>query len=385
MAVELATNPVNSYELTVETPIAIETMIKVLSIEDMPMIGGINSDGYPVLSSKPVSNKIFHWQDQDLPVPRTTAAEALDAVETDVDLATGTGVSFAAGDAIKIDDEVMFITAVATDTLTVVRGSAGTTAAVHADGADVIGIGTVLDEGDVGDQQFRGREKRFNFTQIWTSKINMTRTAQQIPKYGVPSEHGNLVRQVMLSEGINMENTLLYGVRWESDPRRTTGGLTFFITTHVLDNAASGNWLTIAGIEAAQQLSYDSGGMFTEVISIPKNFQALNNISGNERVRTEVMDPLRGRQIATSVVTEFGQVNLRRNRHCRATDAFGVNPEDLEQKIMQPMITQPLAKVDDRDQWMFVTERGFKVEGERHMVRWNGLDNTAALPSSGLV
>lgn len=380
---EVANNPLDSYDLTLETKINIDELIKLMNVEDLPMLGGVNTDGYPMVSKVPVDNTIFYWQEQDMPIPRTLLAEAgFDAVETDLTVTTGTGVSFAAGDAIRVGAEVMFISNVVGDVLTVTRGFAGTTGAAAAEGAEVIGLGTILPEGDIGEQQFRGRDKYSNYTQIWTSKINMTRTSQVIPKYGVPSELGNLVRQVMLSEGINMEQAALYGVKFQSDPRRSTGGLAFFLA-NTIANGVSGNWLTVSGIEAQQQGSYDNGGMFTHIVSKPKNFQALNNVSGNERVTTvDVTDDYRGRQRAQVVMTEFGEVVLVRNRYVRSSDAFGINPEDFIYRQLQPMIMQPLAKTDDRDKWMFVAEGGFEVKGQDHQVYWTGLDNTQALPAN---
>lgn len=381
-----AGNPVDSYDLTVETKINIDELIKLLNVEDLPMLGGVNSDGYPMVSKVPVDNTIFYWQEQDMPIPRTTVATALATTVTSLVVATGTAVSFAPGDAIRIRNEVLFITGVdtATDTLTVTRAFAGTSdpGNDHAIGQEVIGLGTILDEGDIGEQQFRGRDKYSNYTQIWTSKINMTRTSQVLPKYGVPSELGNLVRQVMLSEGINMENAALYGVKYQSDPKRATGGLAYYLANTVA-NGVSGNWLTVAGIEVQQQAAYDNGGMFTHIVSKPKNFQALNNVAGAERIQTvEVTDAYRGRQRAQVVVTEFGEVVLVRNRYVRATDAFGINPEDFIYRSLQPMVMQPLAKTDDRDKWMFVCEGGFEVKGQDHQVYWTGLDNTQALPSN---
>lgn len=379
----IANNPLDSYDLTLETKINIDELIKLMNVEDLPMLGGVNTDGYPMVSKVPVDNTIFYWQEQDMPIPRTLLAESgFDDVETDLTVTAGTGVSFAAGDAIRVGAEVMFISAVTADVLTVTRGFAGTTAAAAALGAEVIGLGTILPEGDIGEQQFRGRDKYSNYTQIWTSKINMTRTSQVIPKYGVPSELGNLVRQVMLSEGINMEQAALYGVKFQADPRRSTGGLAFFLA-NTIANGVSGNWLTVSGIETQQQASYDNGGMFTHIVSKPKNFQALNNVSGNERVTTvDVTDDYRGRQRAQVVMTEFGEVVLVRNRYVRASDAFGINPEDFIYRQLQPMIMQPLAKTDDRDKWMFVAEGGFEVKGQDHQVYWTGLDNTQALPAN---
>lgn len=381
---ETAVNPMDSYDLTVETPINIDTLIKLLNYDELPMLGGTGADGFPTIAKSPVDNTIFYWQTQDLPVPRSTVDTALTTTTTSLVLATGGGVSFAVGDAIKVGDEIMYISAISTDTLTVTRAQAGTSdpGTTYATGTDVIGLGTFLDEGDIGTQQFRGRDKHSNYTQIWTSQINMTRTQQRIPKYGVPSELGNLVRQVMLSEGQNREQAFLYGEKFQSDPKRMTGGLSYYLTSNVIGNGASGDWLTVTEIEARQQVSYDAGGMFNTIVSRPRNFAALNNAEGAERVRTDWTDEYRGRRRATSVVTEFGEVELFRNRHVKATDAFGLNREDLSEKVFQPMVMQPLAKTDDRDKWMFVCEGGFQVKGQEHMVYWNGLDNGAAFPSN---
>lgn len=380
---QIAVNPMDSYDLTTETKINIDELIRFLNYDDLPMLGGVNADGFATIAKVPVDNTIFYWLEQNMPVPRSTVGTTLTTGTTSLVLPAGEGVKFAVGDAIRIRNEVLFITAIATDTLTVTRGSGGTSdpGTSHTAGTDVIGLGTVLDEGAIGTQQFRGRDKYSNYTQIWTSQINMTRTQQRIPKYGVPSELGNLVRQVQLSEAINMEQVFLYGKKWQSDPRRTTGGLSEFLTTNVIANGTSGNWLTVDEIEARQQVAYDAGGLFDCIVSRPRNFAALNDTTNTERVRTDWQDQYRGRRRAVSVVTEFGEVELYRNRHVRASDAFGINREDLAQRVFQPMVVQPLAKTDDRDKWMFVAESGFQVKGQTHMIYWNGLDNTQAIPA----
>jgi hypothetical protein len=62
-------------------------------------------------------------------------AEDLDASETGVDVADGT--LYSVGQTIKIDSEDMYISAIATNTLTVVRAMNGTTAAVHTNGTAI--------------------------------------------------------------------------------------------------------------------------------------------------------------------------------------------------------------------------------------------------------
>lgn len=69
----------------------------------------------------------------------TTVNEALDASETGVDVVDGTVLEV--GQTILIDSEQMYISAIASNTLTVTRGVNGTTAATHASGA-AIGVYT---------------------------------------------------------------------------------------------------------------------------------------------------------------------------------------------------------------------------------------------------
>lgn len=380
---ETATNPIDSTELVVETPINIDTLIYMLNPDDLPMLGGVNSDGFPIMSRKPVDNTVFFWLEDEFLVPRCDLAEDLTDSETDVDVTPGSGERFAAGDAILIDNELMFISGVTNDTLTVTRGQGGTSNVVHSTGAEVIGVGTVLAEGSIGDEQFTGRTKKSNYTQIWTSKISITRTARAIPKYGMPGgELPRQTRKIVLAEGVNMEQAALYGVKYQSGNVRATGGLSAFITSNVYDNAASGDHLTVNEIQRAQQDAYNEGGMFTHVIANAPNFEALNNLAGNERIRTvEITDSRRGRVRATVVVTEFGETMLSRNRYLKRTDAFGVNPSGLTYRVFQPWIMQPLAKTDDKDNFMFVAEGGFQVKGERHMCRWTGLDASGAMPA----
>lgn len=379
MAEQLA-NPIHSNDLTVETKVNIDELIYMLNPDDLPLLGGVNADGFPTIPRQPVDNTEFSWLEDEFKTPRTTAAEALDATETGVDVAAGEGERFAAGDAIRIDDEVMTVSSVSNDTLTVVRGAAGTSAATHADGAEVIGIGTLLAEGSIGDEQFTGRSKYSNYTQIWTSKIQITRTAQRIPKYGIANELARQTRKIMLAEGVNMEQALLYGVKYQSGTTRSTGGLAQFITSNTNSSA---DWLTVENIEDAQQTAYDAGGQFTAIVSNPANFGALNNLSGAERIQTvTIEDERRGRRRATSVVTEFGDVLLVRNRYCKAADAFGINRENVIYRVFQPMVMQALAKTDDKDNYMFVAEGGFEVKGQSHMYRWTALDSTATLPST---
>lgn len=64
-----------------------------------------------------------------------TLNEALDASETGIDVTSG--AAFSEGQTILVDAEQMYVTAIATNTLTVVRGANGTTAATHLTAAPI--------------------------------------------------------------------------------------------------------------------------------------------------------------------------------------------------------------------------------------------------------
>lgn len=389
MAEKLAGPAFYSYNLTVETKVNIDELIYVLSPTDLPLLTGVGSDGMAVMPRDPVDNTTFSWLEEEVPLPRATLNTTVNSSVTSIVLNTGEGVKFAVGDAILIDDEVMLVTAIntSTDTLTVTRGSAAetnTTAASHTAGAEVLGIGTVLIEGSIGSANFQGRDKYSNYTQIWSKKIQVSRTEQRIPKYGVPNELNRQMMNRLQHLNLGIEHAAMYGVKHQhsTNNRRQTGGLDVFITTNV-DSAAT--WLTVDNIEARQQVAYDNGGMFDAIIARPAAFQALNNTAGTERVQTvTIEDARRGRRRAQVVMTEFGDVELVRDRWAKKTDAFGVNRSNFIYRVFQPLVTEKLAKTDDTDTYMMVTEGGFEVKGQAHMCKWTALDPTAALPT-GLV
>lgn len=386
MAAELIEGPSwFSFNLTVETPINIDTAIYMITPDDLPLLFGVNADGMSVLPSAPTTNKEFFWMEEAVPLPRATLNEDLDASETLVDVVAGEAVKFAVGDQIRIDDELMDVTDinVSTDVLTVIRGSAainGSTAATHTTGAEVVGVGSVLIEGAVGNANFQGRDKFSNYCQIWSKKMNVSATEQVIPKYGIPSEQAHQMMNMIHHNAVGMEQAALYGIKFQhaSTFRRQTGGLKYYIE----NINSTDTWLTVPGIERELQGAWDRGGKFDVVMGRPSAFDALNNTDGSERVtQVDLTDSRRGRVRAETIITEIGAVTLVRNRWVRRHEAFGFSRENFIHRKLRPMITVPLAKTDDTDTWMIVCEGGFEVKGQDHMTQWSGLNDESEFPA----
>jgi len=388
MAEELKGPAAYSYNLTVETPIDIDQMIYILSPATMPLVHGIDSDGVPLLPSSPTGDVIFYWLEEDVPLPRATLAVAIpDGVATTFTVGTAEAVKFRVGDQLRIDDEIMIVTDINTTTevVTVTRGSAtetNTTAVAHVIGSEVIGMGSLLIEGAVGASNFKGRDKFSNYNQIFSTTVQMSRTEQSIKKYGVPSELARQMANALHTTGVGLEQAAMYGHKFQhaTNFRRQTGGLKDFITTNINTGDL---WLTVDTVQDMQQRIYNAGGDPADIYIMgqPALFDALNNTSGSERVQAvDVDDSRRGRKRALSVNTEFGTVMLARNRWTKATDAFAIKRSGFSKRVLQPMITQKLAKTDDTDKYLMVTEFGFQVKGQAHMGIWTGLNPNAQMP-----
>ena len=83
------------------------------------------------------------YQSSGDPIPKNLLNEALDTTETAVDV--DEGGQFSVNEMIQIDDEIMLITAISTNTLTVTRGYRDTTAATHAEDSEIKTINVVSD------------------------------------------------------------------------------------------------------------------------------------------------------------------------------------------------------------------------------------------------
>ena len=87
------------------------------------------------------------WNGVDTDELTTTLAEDLNASETGVDVASATGIS--TSDVIDVGGELMLVSGISSNTLTVTRGHGGTTAAVHSSGELVrlvLGNATAADD-----------------------------------------------------------------------------------------------------------------------------------------------------------------------------------------------------------------------------------------------
>ena len=377
---------VTSYDLAVGVKINMDELIYMISPTDSPFINGIGTDGRQLLSSSPVDQQEFKWMDEELLIPRATVTDtgAAGAGATDVTVSTSDIYKFQVDDLITIGEADAAVNA-AVKRVTHVNNTAGVltladwansdawpaTTAAHAD--TVICVGTALVEGsDPGEARSADRTIRTNCTQIFgPTPIHMSRSEQQVTRYGVSDEFAKQVYGRSVENVITREQAYLYGQynNDTSNKRRSTGGLNY----HITSNTDTTTTLTLPALEALQQKCYNAGGMPDLLIANPASFATLNDSDNTETVRHVIDDPRRGRVPTMSIFTEFGETQAVRNRWCHAETAFLVAKEGISRRVMQPLVVEALAKTGDSDKVQIVCEEGLQVKGEQHMGKFTNL------------
>ncbi len=371
------TGMATTYDLTVGVVVNMDEAIYMLSPVDTPLLTGMGSDGLTVIGSEPVDERVFSWMDDSILTPRSQLAAVLTTTGTTVQVQSGHGTRFSGGDLITFKrdgavNEVARVTTITTDVLTVTREWSGTGVQV-ASGELVVALGTALPEGSNPEQaRATDRVENSNVTQIFgPTKVDLSRTEQQVRKYGVSNEFAHQLAQRMKENAIQREQAFLYGAKVDSTSleARSTGGLRSFI----LSNLSSSTQLTVTAIETVQQSAYNSGGFADVVMANPVAFSDLNDNNNTATVRETIDDPMRGRTRVQWVDTEFGSVLMARNRWMFPNDAFGITRENVRRRVIQPLIFERLAKTGDSDQGQIVCEEGLEVKGEEHLFRFHTL------------
>ena len=171
--------------------------------------------------------------------------DSINEIATAVNLAAG----YAAGDtSVVVDDgavvekyaliyvprtgEILRATSVSTNTMTVARGQAGTTAAALLDNDELVMLNSSYSENAVsGDATFKNTTFDYNYTQISRTPYGNSRTEQGVKKYGIDNSYDKKKKRTLIDMLRKNNGNMWLGGRSvdTSNEFRTTGGVLSFI------------------------------------------------------------------------------------------------------------------------------------------------------------
>jgi len=167
----------------------------------------------------------------------------------DTQFVVDNGSRFRVGDQIQVEssEELMLVTAISTNTLTVVRGYAGTTPEALADNKVINILGNAALEGaDKPDVRFTNRVRCGNYTQIFTAAVEVSGTDMAASHLGLADEM-DYQKQERLRELLrDLENSVMNGGQPAGNPegsgsvRRSIKGIIKHLSTNVFHTGDSG-------------------------------------------------------------------------------------------------------------------------------------------------
>ncbi len=204
-----------------------------------------------------------------------------DAGANTTSITVADGTLFRAGDQVQGlgKNEVVLVTAVSGNTLTLVRGYGGSTAQPLADTTKVGIIGNAALEGaDAGAPRFTVRSRRSNYTQIFSAAVQVSGSEAAVRSVGVQDEV-DYAKTSRLRELLrDLENTLINGVaptatqEGSATVRRTLRGILASITTNQMTpgngNIPSADELSEEQVNGALRTVWEASGSKPDLIVV---------------------------------------------------------------------------------------------------------------------
>lgn len=345
------------------------------------------------MAKESVDDPEFSWWQEKLLPTRLSINDSTGYTTTNTTLTIlADGLKLVPGDLLMLektevavlDNEIVQVSAVTSDTVIVVkRGRANTTPTAIADGAYFTKIGSAFEEGSLSpDISQRNPTKSTNYCQIFKTTVGITGTAEKI-KIRTGDGWKQDKKRKSFDHSVDMEMAFLYGVPYEdtsgTKPKRFTGGLRSFITTNVTLFATTPTEDTIlAALYPVFDYSKDSSAGDQRVVFAGNG--ALNTL--NKLARGSGTSQLR---VLNETVKIYG-MNLQRwvmpqgelaikthplmNLHGRFTNCmFVIDPTNIKYRPLRDTSFKDNTQANDSDsrQGYWLTEAGIEVQHEYTM------------------
>lgn len=316
------------------------------------------------------------WFEDEAYGDKTKATATAAAAATTITVADG-GV-FEAGYVVKINDELLLVTTVAGNDLTVSRGYAGTTAgAVAVDDEVVFQFVEGKEGSDARPARYKARVPKSNFTQIFDGTISISRTAAVTSQHGIDDLYAYEKAKKEKELALQLEKAVINGVKYLSPNglTRQMGGLKHFITTNVLNGAGADISTDILN-DAFQAIAEKTGqnvGAGYKIIVSPKQKRAISKMDF-DKVNLDRKDNGRG-QVVDYFVGDFGEAEIVVNPNLSADEILIVDANRIKIRPLtdSQFSHEYLGKKGDYFEGQIVGEYTLELHQEKAHARIKGL------------
>lgn len=344
------------------------------------------------MATEKTNDPEFAWWEEELKPVRLQTNGVMNTTSTTVFVVAAETASISgalnlvAGDVLLIETsdattaEIVRVNGVANDTtFDVIRAQAGTSAAAIPNTTNITKVGNIFSEGSTSPTvSSRNPTKKLNYTQIFKTAYDITRTASQ-----TNARTGDLLKnerkRKMFDHSVALEFAFIFGKPLETTgtngkPLRFTGGLRHFITSNVVVYATTPTETTFMNA-VTPMFDFDAGGGNERIMFCGNGFlNSLNRLAkAGMQVRTDEVVRLYGMELQKWILPQ-GTLYLRThplfNVHSRYTySAFGIAPSAIKYRPLQDTTFQDNIQANDADeikgQWL--TECGLEIWHERTM------------------
>lgn len=307
----------------------------------------------------------------------TTVTNALTDVATTLKVADGS--IFEAKHVVKVGDELLLVTAVVGNDLTVTRGYAGTTAAAAIVGAKVeFQFVEGVEGADARKARYKSRVRRSNLTQIFDESISISGTAAATSEYGIDDLYEYEKQKKILELALQVEKAVINGIKYESaDGKvRQMGGIRQFIASNVI-NATGSSKTVLDQLGDAFQAIYEAGGFATggnyKIVVGAKQKRAIS-ASKEANVQLTRQDNERG-VVVDHFLSDFGAAEIVLNNNLAPDEILIIDVNRVEIKPLQgrDFGHTYLGAKGDYVEGQIVGEFTLKLEQEKAHARIKGL------------
>lgn len=285
---------------------------------------------------------------------------------------------FRIGDLLKVEQELVRVTATAANTVTVTRAWGGSTNVVHAAGILITLMAPAMLQGsDLAGARTTTKSGLFNYTQIVEEEVKVSKTMQVTAKYTKQNDPEYQIGSQLDIIGVNFERTLLFGrkVQATATVPGAMDGIQARISTNAYNKALAA--LTQTMLEDAMEAIWQAGGAPSLIVTNSTQQRRINTFLDGYR-EANYEDVVLGAYVRR-YKTNFGMVDILLDRHMPADEVWildeskiGFGP--LQGRSLSTMKLPPLSK--EYDVWQISGEYTSETRLEAAHARIFGLATT---------